>query len=72
MADIVYLFLILLMLGFQYTVEVVKQNVKILFIEHQDILWKAYVINEDALPNGQYYFQNGTRVEAREPTHVFE
>jgi len=72
MADIVYFIIILLMLGFQHLVDVFKQKLKTLFIEYQDILWQAYVINEDALPGGQYYFQNGTRFEQREPKHVFE
>jgi hypothetical protein len=66
MADITLIFIMILVLGFQHIVDVFKQKAKAYFIDRQDVLWQAYVINDDELPGGQYYFHNNTGIEARE------
>ena len=67
MADIIPWIIILMMLGFQCTVDVFKHKLKAFFIDHEEILWQPYVFIDDALPAGQHYFYNKTGIEMREP-----
>jgi hypothetical protein len=66
MADIVPWVLILLMLVFHHLVDVIKEKIKRFIFNDEMILMQPFVLNDNILPNDQYFFQNGNGIEARE------